>query len=51
VSITVLHSSPARQSLALPIPEEVSGAVDGIAPFLLEKRFKEQGAKYEKGPD
>jgi putative intracellular protease/amidase len=23
----------------------------GIVPFLLEKRFKEQGAKYEKGPD
>jgi putative intracellular protease/amidase len=31
--------------------EEEAVQLTGIVPFLLEKRFKEQGAKYEKGPD
>jgi putative intracellular protease/amidase len=31
--------------------EEETVQLTGIVPFLLEKRFKEQGAKYEKGPD
>ena len=31
--------------------EEEAVQLTGIVPFLLEKRFKELGAKYEKGPD